>query len=71
MSNKMYEGYNASLADWERYIIEIDKETAFPWTTYQSTKIEKSCNHEWKETRLVISSVYDCKLCGEKKENVK
>jgi hypothetical protein len=29
----------------------------------------KSCHHEWKETKLIFSTVYDCKKCGKKKED--
>jgi hypothetical protein len=30
----------------------------------------KKCNHEWKATELILTIVYDCKLCGAKKEEV-
>lgn len=29
----------------------------------------KVCPHKWQPTTLVFSTVYDCMLCGEKKEN--
>jgi hypothetical protein len=29
---------------------------------------QKFCNHEWKETVLIVSKVYDCKVCGVAKE---
>jgi hypothetical protein len=29
---------------------------------------QKFCNHEWKETILIVSRVFDCKRCGVKKE---
>lgn len=28
------------------------------------------CNHSWKATVLVTSTVYDCKKCGIKKEDI-
>lgn len=28
------------------------------------------CNHEWKTILLLTSTVYDCKKCGIKKEDV-
>lgn len=28
------------------------------------------CYHDWKETKLIFTSVYDCKKCGRKKEEV-
>lgn len=27
-----------------------------------------NCNHEWRPVLLLISTVYDCKKCGIKKE---
>ena len=29
---------------------------------------QKFCNHEWKETVLIVSKVYDCRKCEVKKE---
>jgi hypothetical protein len=29
-----------------------------------------SCNHAWRPTQLLTSTVYDCKHCGIKKEDV-
>jgi hypothetical protein len=38
------------------------KEGDLPWDqTY--------CNHAWKATVLIISTVYDCSKCGIKKED--
>lgn len=31
---------------------------------------EKTCQHEWKAIELIYSTVYDCKICGAKKEDV-
>lgn len=60
--NSLYTGYGTSPSAWEEYLSK---------TTFSEPKELKSvCNHEWKEIRLVISSVYDCKLCGCKKESV-
>lgn len=29
-----------------------------------------SCHHDWKPTLLIFSTVYDCKKCGKKKEEL-
>lgn len=29
---------------------------------------KKKCNHVWKATQLVFTTVYDCEKCGAKKE---
>jgi hypothetical protein len=31
--------------------------------------VQQVCGHVWKPTVLIISKVYDCKLCGVKKED--
>jgi hypothetical protein len=30
----------------------------------------KKCKHDWKPILLLTSTVYDCRLCGAKKEEV-
>ena len=30
---------------------------------------QQHCYHDWKETILILSKVYDCKKCGVKKED--
>ena len=29
---------------------------------------KKECKHEWVATKLIFSTVYDCKKCGAKKD---
>ena len=68
--NSLYPGYTYEPATWEGYIIK--KDTAFPWSDpVHNEKQPATCKHEWKEIRLVISSVYDCAKCGCKKEDIK
>jgi len=40
---------------------KIPKDDVIDWN-------QKYCFHEWKSTLLIISTVYDCKKCGVKKE---
>jgi hypothetical protein len=40
--------------------------TNVPYPTFKNTR----CFHKWKETKLVFSSVYDCELCGKKREEL-
>ena len=39
-----------------------EQEEILSWT-------QKTCYHEWIPTVLIISTVYDCKKCGVKKED--
>jgi hypothetical protein len=40
-----------------------------PYVDYSNSTIKSACRHEWKETKLIFSTVYDCKKCGKKKED--
>ena len=31
---------------------------------------DNKCNHNWKSTKLIITTVYDCTKCGQKKEEL-
>lgn len=42
------------------------------WRQPESIKpAQKNCSHKWNATLLVFNMVYDCKLCGMKKEDYK
>ena len=28
----------------------------------------KKCRHKWKSTKLIVTTVFDCEICGCKKE---
>jgi hypothetical protein len=56
------------LKDWD---FEID------WDQMQDTRTDElelnypqSCTHEWTPIALIFTTVYDCKKCGKKKEDV-
>ena len=61
-NTKSYAGYGTSPSAWEEYLVKIAPE--------KTSQPELICSHEWKEIRLVISSVFDCTKCGCKKEQV-
>jgi hypothetical protein len=48
--------------DWEYNEAYIDSEWDMDYTP--------KCKHKWKATTLIVSVVYDCELCGAKKEEV-
>lgn len=53
--------------DWMQYLTGNGNfpEYKNPWESQE----EKKCTHEWHETVLMFSKVYDCKKCGVKKED--
>jgi hypothetical protein len=49
--------------DWENY---YNEQQSFPVEVEPTTGT--FCVHKWKATLLIFSSVYDCEVCGKKKE---
>lgn len=39
------------------------------WDSFDRESKEKKCQHKWKATVLIVSTVFDCELCGIKKED--
>lgn len=67
-NTKSYAGYGTSPSSWEEYLGKVSTERKS--SEFTNLTIEPTCKHEWKETRLVVSSVYDCKKCNCKREEV-
>ena len=57
--------YSISDSEWE-------SEWLNEWREVEKDLTHKNkCNHEWKATQLLFSTVYDCHKCGVKKEENK
>lgn len=64
LENTKYSG-----ADWGNWD-DIDRTWDDVWNDFEK-EIEsknKKCNHVWKATHLIVTTVYDCEKCGAKKE---
>jgi hypothetical protein len=53
--------------DWDIYD-KWNNSDRYSECSNEDSKPNKYCRHEWKPTVLIISTVYDCKKCGIKKE---
>lgn len=64
------------LSNWEKMIEEsemTDWEDYNSWAdfgTYEPTPENNPCKHEWIKVHLLNDVVYDCKICGVKREKV-
>ena len=63
MNDKMIPD-DADLMDFLAFTLEGDSN----WGIRDQEKT--TCSHKWKPTLLVFSTVYDCEICGKKKEEV-
>lgn len=48
--------------DYDPYYYDDD------YAPYVPQTIERECKHEWKPILLLTNTVWDCRLCGKKKE---
>lgn len=53
---------------------EVDAEIERMWqdmgmTTGKGNSYKRKCVHKWKSTLLIRTTVFDCELCGAKKED--
>jgi hypothetical protein len=65
--------YGCGLDDFGDYGIDENGKVTYsnPLKKDPSEPPEFICNHSWQPTKLVYSTVYDCKHCGIKKEEEK
>mgnify|MGYP000394334974 FL=1 len=54
---------------WEEYIAYYENDSSEEFNL-SPLKKEVPCPHDWKSVLLIYNTVYNCKICGVKKEDV-